>query len=226
VIRDSHIDTIVQNAFSDLKDIQNIEFINVNVKEISKLAFHGVQGIGRLRMHRMRVKNVRYASFAELEDVNELQLTNSYIELMEQQPIVNQMSISSIVIRGNTINSSLCGFDSLFKSGLVFTNNNITCNTDTDQALVSSGNNRCFRNLADGCPPMKNSSVVKHSYDCRAIAPDEGIQPVSEDEYFDIADPNSKPRNSGRSTMRTSLFGFYISWSFLAQIIAQPLLKI
>lgn len=211
LIQDSRVDTIVHNAFSDLKYIQNIEFINVDIKEISKLAFHGVQGVGRFIMDGMRVGTMRYASFAELKDVKELLLTNSYIQLMEQQPIVNQKSISSLVIRGNTINSTLCGFDSLLQT---FTNNNITCNTDTDIRLMSAGNNKCFRNLKNSCPPVKDPNVVKHSYGCRGNTLDEGIPPVSEDEIFDRK-KTTTPSNSGSSTFRVSMVGFYIFWSYL-----------
>lgn len=198
VFQDSRVQMIVRNAFSDLQSVQNIEFINVQIEEISMIAFHQIRDVGRLTMDNMTVNILRYASFAELEDVKQLQLTNSYINVFEQQPIVNQQSISAIEFRGNTINSTLCGLDSLFQSGLVFANNNLTCNSEMAAVLATSANNKCRRNVTEKCPPLKDTNVLKHSYDCQAVLPDEGIRPVSEEEVFDI---DSKGNNHAMSSL-------------------------
>ena len=196
LIQDTSVNTIVQNAFSDLKSVQKIEFINVTIQEISKLAFHKVQNIDRFVMDRMRVESLRYASFAELENLKEFKLTNSNIQVMEQQPVANEMSISSLEISGNTINSQLCGLDSLFTSGLVFKNNSFICGPET--SALTQGNNRCISRVTQSCPPLKNTSILIHSFDCQTVSPDEGIQPVSEEEVFGI---DRKGKNFASSTL-------------------------
>lgn len=214
--QDSSVETIVQNAFSDLRSVQKIEFINVKIEEISKIAFHQIRGIEKFTMDKLTVKTIRYASFAELEDVELLQLTNSYIDVMEQQPIVNEQSISKIEFRGNTVNSTLCGMDSLFKSNFVFDNNNLTCNskmTSVLAALPPSANNRCLWNVIEECPPLKDTNVLKHSYDCQAVIPDEGIPPLSENEIYNI-EPGSKNNNHAQMSMyadRYFLLTIYMS---------------
>ncbi|XP_061179891.1 uncharacterized protein LOC133188467 [Saccostrea echinata] len=219
LVQDSSVKEIVQNAFSDLKSIQKIEFINVRIEEISKLAFHGVQGIGLFKMDNLTVQNMSYASFAELEDVNVLQLTNSYIQLTESQPIVNHKSVSSLVITGNTFKSTLCGFN-ILQPGLVFTNNNLTCNTEMAANLSSIRNNRCLWNVKDVCPELKDTSIVKHSYDCRAITLDEGIQPVSQNEILDIEDSEG-PRSCGLSSLCTlNISSLLIMYSVLISFLA------
>lgn len=219
LVKDSSIQEIVQNAFSDLKSVQKIEFINVRIKEISKLAFHGVQGVELFKMDKLTVTNMSYASFAELEEVRVLQLTNSYIQLMESQAIVNLKSVSSIQITGNTFKSTLCGFN-ILQPGLDFTNNNLTCNTNMTATLSSAGNNRCLWNVKDMCPELKDTGIVKHSYDCQTITLDEGIRPVSQDEIFDIEN-SEDPNNCGISnlcTFRTSFF--WIIYSVLISFVA------
>nr|XP_022307270.1 uncharacterized protein LOC111113353 [Crassostrea virginica] len=198
LIQDTSVKTIVQNAFSDIKSVQKIEFINVTIEEISKLAFHKVQNIDRFVMDRMRVESIRYASFAELENLKEFKLTNSNIQVMEQQPVANEMSISSLEISGNTINSQLCGLNSLFTSGLVFTNNSFICGPETETSALTLGNNRCISRVTQSCPPLKNTSMLIHSFDCQTVSPDEGIQPVSEEEVFDI---DKKGKNFASSTL-------------------------
>lgn len=188
VFQDSSVQMIVQNAFSDLQSVQNIEFINVQIEEISKIAFHQIRAVERFTMDKLTVNILRYASFTEFEDVKQLKLTNSHINVLEQQPIVNQQSISAIEFRGNTINSTLCGFGSLLQSSLVFTNNNLTCNSEMTTVLAASANNKCRRNVTENCPPLKDNSVLKHVFDCQAVVPDEGIPPVSVDEVFDRID--------------------------------------
>lgn len=214
VFQDSSVQMIVRNAFSDLHSVQNIEFINVQIEEISKIAFHQIRDVERFTMDKLTVNILRYASFAEFEDVKQLELTNSYINVLEQQPIVNQQSITAIEFRGNTINSTLCGFGSLFQSNLVFTNNNLTCNSEMTTVLATSANNKCRRNVTENCPPLKDTSVLKHVYDCQAVVPDEGIRPVSENEVFDIDSRSKDNYNHAVSSLygeRQLVFATYFS---------------